>query len=211
MPVIDLDAIHVVNLKHREDRRKQISEEIKKAVDAGIFPDIKPTFVNRLPREGGLIPASFGKLSYYQTGCEHQRIMEQLFREKRNLSLILEDDAVFSSAFFEKFQSFWSDVQNKAPDWLALFLGGTDVNGRTPVKGSKLVSHNHGSVQCHSYIVNRAGLYRLYDHLFVDRKIIDWAYADMMKNDGCCYSPTGEWFANPRQSWSDNTNMLQFS
>jgi len=209
MAVIDLDAIHIVNLKHREDRREEMRVEIKKAVDAGIFPDIEPVFVNRLPREGGLIPASFGKVAYYQTGCEHQRIMEQLFHEKRNLSLILEDDATWTEAFFERFADFWSDVQKHAPDWLALFLGGKDVGGRTLVSGSDFVSLNHGSIQCHAYIVNRAGLYRLYDHLFVDRKIIDWSYNSLMSSDKCCYSPTGEWFANPRQSWSDNANLFE--
>ena len=209
MPVIDLDAIHVVNLKHREDRREETRTEIQKAVDAGIFPDIEPVFVNRLPREGGLVPASFGKVAYYQTGCEHQRIMEQLFHEKRDLSLILEDDATWTPAFFERFADFWSDVQKHTPDWLALFLGGTDIGGRTPTTNSDFVSLNHGSTQCHAYIVNRAGLYRLYDHVFVDRGIIDWAYVNMMQTDKCCYSPTGEWFAIPRRSLSDNTNLMQ--
>ena len=132
MALINLDAIHVVNLKHRTDRREETEKEIQKAVDAGIFPDIKPEFVNRLPPKGGLLPLSFGYSSFYQSGCEHQRIMEQLFHEKRDLSLILEDDVEWTPAFFEKFASFWADVQNHAPDWLALFLGGTGQVGRTP-------------------------------------------------------------------------------
>ena len=209
MAIIELDAIHVVNLKHRVDRRREAQIEIQKAVDAGIFPDIDPYFVNRLPRAGGLIPASYGGISYYQTGCEHQRIMEQLVHEKHDLSLILEDDAVWTDSFFERFENFWSDVQTHSPDWLALFLGGADVGGRVPVSGSNFVSLNHGSHQCHAYIVNRAGLYRLYDHIFVDRGIIDWAYVNMMQSDKCCYSPTGEWFANTRHSLSDNTQCMQ--
>ena len=209
MALINLDAIHVVNLKHRTDRREETEKEIQKAVDAGIFPDIKPEFVNRLPPKGGLIPLSFGRTAYYQTGCEHQRIMEQLFHEKRDLALILEDDVEWTPAFFEKFASFWADVQNHAPDWLALFLGGVDKGGRTPVEGSDFVSLNNGSTQSHAYIVNRAGLLRLYDHLFVDRGILDWAYVNMMRGDKCCYSPTGEWFANPRKSWSDNSKMYE--
>ena len=206
--IIDIDAIHVVNLKHRTDRREEVEREIQKAVDAGIFPDIKPVFVNRLPK-GGLIPLSFGSVSFYQTGCEHQRIMEQLFQEKRNLSLILEDDAEWTPSFFAGIADFWSDVQKHAPDWLALFLGGSDVNGRTPVEGSSLVALNNGSTQCHAYIVNRAGLLRLYDHLYVDKGIIDWAYVNMMRVDQCCYSPSSEWFANPRKSWSDNAKQIQ--
>lgn len=209
MAVIELDAIHVLNLKQRADRREQISEEIRKAVDAGIFPDIEPKFVNRLPSKGGLIPSSFGTVSFYQTGCEHQRIMEDLFQSKFDLSLILEDDAEWTPSFFSHFANFWSDVQLHAPDWLALFLGGTDVNGRTRVDGSDFVSINNGSVQCHAYIVNRAGLFRLYDHLHVDTQIIDWAYKNMMEVDKCCYSPAGEWFAKPRRSWSDNAKRMQ--
>lgn len=209
MAVIDLDAIHVINLKHRVDRKEQISEEIQKAVDAGIFPDIKPKFVNRLAPKGALIPLSYGRVQYYQTGCEHQRIMEELFHSKCDLSLILEDDAEWTPEFFSSFGNFWGDVQEHAPDWLALFLGGKDRGGRTPVEGSDFVSLNHGSIQCHAYIVNRAGLIRLYDHLFVDKAIIDWAYVNMMREDKCCYSPTGEWFANPRKSWSDNAKVYE--
>ena len=208
MAVIELDAIHVVNLKQRTDRREQISEEIKKAVVAGIFPDIEPKFVNRLSPKNGLIPPSFRGSLYYQSGCEHQRIMEDLFQNKCDLSLILEDDAQWNPSFFSNFANFWADIQLFAPDWLALFLGGSDMNGRTAVEGSDYVSVNNGSLQCHAYIVNRAGLYRLYDHLFVYRQIIDWAYKDMMAEDKCCYSPTGEWFANQRASWSDNAKKF---
>lgn len=205
MAVIELDAIRVINLKHRTDRKEQISEEIQKAVDAGIFPDIEPEFVNRLSPDGGLVPPSFGKQSYYQTGCEHQRIMEELFQGKKNLSLILEDDAIWTDDFFNYFGDFWDEVQKFAPDWLALFLGGYDIVGRSNIPRSKHVTINNGSVNCHAYILNRAGLYRLYDHLFVDRQIIDWAYKSLMEHDKCCYSPKGNWFANQRASWSDNT------
>ena len=205
MAVIELDAIRVVNLASRTDRREETKAEIAKAVEAGIFPDIEPQFSNKLPSKNALWPASFaGHSGYYQTGCEHQRIMEDLFREQKDLSLILEDDAMFTEAFFMGFEEFWQDVQKAAPDWVSLFIGGSDINGRTPIKGSSKVALNNGSRRCHAYIVNRAGLWRLYDHLFCNRRVIDWSYCDLMAADKCCYSPSSQWFVTTRPSWSDN-------
>jgi GR25 family glycosyltransferase involved in LPS biosynthesis len=209
MAVIDLDAIRIISLEERTDRREQSTSEFQKAVDAGIFPDIKPEFVNRLKPAGSLWPASFsGHRGYYQATCEHIRILEELFQNKKDLALILEDDFVFTKSFFDHFETFWQEIQTDAPDWLALFLGGTDQNGRSPIKGTTQVALNKGSTRSHAYIVNRAGMWRLYDHLFCDRRVVDWSYVNMMSSDACCYSPSKEWYVETRESWSNNRQCI---
>ena len=60
--------------------------------------------------------------------------------------------------------AFFHEVNAEHPDWLAMFLGGHDVHGYE--ERSERVLLSRGSTQCHAYLVNPPGMWRLVDHLW---------------------------------------------
>ena len=201
--MIPLDAIRIISLPHRTDRREALTADLRRAVTAGIIPDLPLEFVNRYPQHRTLVPASWPHwASYWAASREHEEVLGELWASGHNLALILEDDALLLPEFFEGAIAFYEEVVRDWPDWLALFLGGHDVH--KPEFRSGRVFLNRGSRQCHAYIVNPHGMWRLRDHLWCSPlQIVDWAYVALMKEDACAYRPA-RWMVSTREGWSDN-------
>jgi GR25 family glycosyltransferase involved in LPS biosynthesis len=131
---------------------------------------------------------------YYAAGESHRDIYHRLWNDPNwSAALILEDDAEFTEHFYAGFNEFLEEINNDFPDWLALWLGGW--NRTAPKRVGKLVNLQRGCTQMHAYVVNRHGLLRLWDHVWVEQfAVIDQSTASMMGIDECVYSPI-EWHA----------------
>jgi hypothetical protein len=205
--MIPIDAIRIINLPHRADRRTAIASDLRRAFDAGVFPELPLEFVNRYPQHKTLVPCSWPHAaSHWAAKREHEEVLNELWSSGSNLALILEDDALFLPSFYSDIVPFYLDVASNFPDWLALFLGGHNEYGFEP--RSPRVFLNRGSRQSHAYIVNPSGMYRLLDHLWCQPfQFVDWSYADLMRNDACIYRPAN-WLVTTRAGWSDNRREM---
>lgn len=203
MTMIPLDAIRVISLAQRQDRRDALMPELERAIGEGVIPDVPVEFVNRYPRGRTLVPASWPHMpGYWAASREHFEVLMELWSRGSHLALILEDDAQMLPAFYSEASAFFHEVNAEHPDWLAMFLGGHDVHGYE--ERSERVLLSRGSTQCHAYLVNPPGMWRLVDHLWCRPfEIVDWAYADLMRRDACIYRPR-HWMVTTRAGWSDN-------
>ena len=134
--MIPLDAIRIISLPHRTDRREALLSDLRRAVEARILPDLPMEFVNRYPQHRTLVPASwpyFG--SYWAATREHEEILGELWASGSNLALILEDDALLLPEFFENAVRFYDEVVRDHPDWLAMFTVQDPSNGAAAATG----------------------------------------------------------------------------
>lgn len=151
-----------------------------------------------------LVPGSWKDVhGYYGATRGHLEMLQWLWEQPDfQTALILEDDAEFEPWFADEFPKFMARVPKVAPDWLALWLGGSETRAPSPVDDTVILCN--GALQSHAYIVNLHGLWRLYDHLWCEHhKIVDWAYKDLMGSDACIYRPA-RWLVTTRDSFSDN-------
>ena len=202
--MLPLDRVICLSLSQRGDRRRRLDGEWKEQIAAGNVPNRPIEYFEALTPQTCLVPGSWSHLpSYYATNLGHLRILEQLWLDDDcNVALVLEDDAKFLPAFTHGVLPFWGSLQKFAPDWLAVFLGGVYQRSPTPVTASMVL--NNGSTQSHAYIVNRPGIWRLFDHLWCSpHRVVDWAYSDLMGQDKCVYSPS-QWMVTTAAGFSDN-------
>jgi GR25 family glycosyltransferase involved in LPS biosynthesis len=202
--MLPIDKAICLSRRDRQDRRTSITAQWQLLIDTNTVPNRHVEWFDAEPKEAMLIPASWRKLpGYYAATRDHMRIMEYLWKDTTwQVVLILEDDAKFSSKFSTSIDKVWSDLTTYAPDWLALFLGGTLQTPCTSI--TSLLAINNGSTQSHAYIVNRHGLWRLFDHLFCTQfEIVDWSYNSLMQHDKAFYCTT-PWLVGTMPSYSNN-------
>ncbi len=109
--MIPLDAICIISLPHRTDRRQAVAGDLERAMHAGIIPRLPLVFVNHYPPGRTLVPASWPHMpGYWAVTQEHQRVMQELWGRGSNLALILEDDALFLPEFFEHALPFYQEI-----------------------------------------------------------------------------------------------------
>lgn len=202
--MLPLDRVICLSLAHRTDRRERLNKQWDEQVSAGNVPPIAIEYFDAFSPKTCLVPGSWPhRPSYYATNLGHLKILELLWLDQKvQNALILEDDALILPVFTRGIKRFWELINIHAPDWLALFLGGHFQ--RDPQSVFPGVLLNHGSTQSHAYIVNRPGIWRLYDHLWTAQyRIVDWGYSDMMGADKCVYSPS-PWMITTSEGYSDN-------
>lgn len=106
-----IDKIVYINLKHREDRMKEIHEEFEKYD----FPKEKIERFEAIPTPG------FGILG---CGKSHLEVLKMAKQQKWKNVLILEDDfqiVVTKEEFFQSFEYFFSNIANQHP-WDVLMI-----------------------------------------------------------------------------------------
>lgn len=202
--MIPVDRAICLSLPHRTDRRESLQRQWRDQVAYGTIPDIEIEFFDAYTPKTSLVPGSWShKASYYSTNLGHLRILEQLWLDTNwEYAFILEDDALFTSEFTKWSGKFWETLHEYGPDWLAIFFGGHYQ--RDPKYIAPGLVLNNGSTQSHAYIVNRPGVWRLYDHMWCCQfRICDWAFSDMMGGDACVYSPN-PWMITTAEGYSDN-------
>lgn len=176
-----IDKIICLSLSRRQDRLVKLKQSAPDLPEFEIFEALTPTSF--------IVPGSWKERhSYYSTTKGHLMIMEKLWKDEDwNNVLILEDDAEFNTTYKEV-QLFVDKVNTKRPDWLGIFLGYHNQREATPVDG--IIELCNGCTMSHAYVINRPGLERLYDHLWVCQfRIVDWAYSDLMKDDKAFFIP----------------------
>lgn len=203
-----IEAVYCLSRPEREDRRKILEPSLKRAVEEKLLPDKPVVWWSDPKREDVLVPGSFSfNPGYYAASVAHRLMIEDAWKKDYNEVLILEDDARFDEEFFRSFHPFMDEMRRDFPDWLAIWLGWTLQ--RAPEKKSENVMLNRGCTQCHAYIVNRHGMWRILDHLWVrNQKVVDWAYCELMEADACIYSPTRQMIGTI-ESVSDNYHQIQ--
>lgn len=202
--MLPLDRVVCLSLPRRTDRRDRLNRQWSEQVESGNVPNIQIEYFDAFSPDTCLVPGSWPhRPSYYATNLGHLRILENLWLDRNvNTALILEDDALFLPEFTLNILKFWGKLEKHAPDWLAVFLGGHFQ--REPTNVVHGLSLNKGSTQSHAYILNRQGIWRLYDHLWTCQfRIVDWAYSDMMGGDSCVYSPS-PMCVSTAEGYSDN-------
>lgn len=176
-----IDKIICLSLKHRQDRLEKLNHSAPDLPEYEVFNALTPNDI--------IVPGSWKERhSYYTTTKGHLMIMEKLWNDPSwNNVLILEDDAEFN-ATFKEVNLFVEKVNTKCPDWLGIFLG--YHNQRTATTIDDTIELCNGCTMSHAYVINRPGLERLYDHLWVCQfRIVDWAYSDLMDKDKAFYIP----------------------
>ena len=191
-----IDRTVCLALEHRPDRKKQLESS---------YPSNLPKieyFTAYTPRTC-LVPGSWPhRASYFATNVGHMRLLQKLWLEDNwNNALILEDDALF--IHHDDIHLLVQQLTQIAPDWLALFLGYTEQGYCQPINEIFKLG-NCGVTQSHAYVVNRPGLYRMFDHLWVKQfDIVDWAYCHLMREDHAFYL-TSKKIVTTQAGYSEN-------
>lgn len=201
-----MNAVYCISRPERQDRRDLLVPQLER-----VLPLLgSPTLIwwSEPRREDVFLPASFSdRPGYYAATQAHRLVLEDAWRKNYNEILVLEDDARFEDDFERRFPPFMSDIRANYPDWLALFLGGIIRNEPTPL--SDKVVRNNGSTNCHGYVINRHGIWRVLDHLFCNNQlVVDWAFRSLMNTDDGFYSPVN-WLIGTTPWPSDNYNLVQ--
>lgn len=200
----------ILSLKDRQDRRDALMAQLEPMLKQGVLDVARWQVWAATPHRDDLVPGSWQHFhGHYSAKKSHLEMMEWLWQQPDfQNALILEDDAELEPWFAKETPAFLAEIESNQPDWLALFLGGT--NRRPPQRLSERISLSRGSTQCHAYIINRHGLWRLYDHLWSTAgNFIDWSFCDLMGNDACIYQPA-RWQVTTQASWSDNRQEPAF-
>lgn len=173
-----IDRVHVVTTTRRQTDRLQPFLERWAAADLdGIVAD--PTMRVEWGRlaENALYPANFsaGFFGYWLCGETHKKIWQDFYETGLERVLIFEDDAVVPADFGSRLRACLNELP---PDWLGFWAG--HWHQRQPVQVSANVVRLTRATQTHAYILNRAGIWRTFDHVCVKwNQVQDWALADL--------------------------------
>lgn len=199
-----IEAIYCLSKPERSDRREKLIPQLERAMREGQLPRLPITWWSKPLREEVFIPPSSPLLPGWYAATEaHKLMLEDAWRCKFYEFLILEDDAFLTPAFYAGFTDFDRLVKKTRPDWLAVWLGYRMQRNPIPLSDGILI--NKGCIQCHAYIANRHGAYRMLDHLFNNnRKVADVAFRGLMEACDSIYSPAEQMIITARtdsDSW----------
>lgn len=184
-----IEAIYCLSRPERQERRDNLVPQVERAFSLNLLPRLEINWWSDPVRSEVFVPPSWNSMpGYYAATVAHYRILEDAWRKNFSEILILEDDAQFEEYFYSDFAGFMQNIRVHQPDWLMLTLGFDFRRPPTPKKTNIVL--NNGSFQSHAYIINRHGIWRTLDHLWVRHHlVVDVAYADMMNQDKCVYAP----------------------
>ena len=199
----NIQKVYCLTRPERQDRRASFQPQFDRAVQCGIFAADSLCYFSEPLREEVFVPASWRAMpGYYAATVAHSLMLLDAWKHGYDTVIIFEDDAVMRDVFFDEFVSFYEEVQTVRPDWLAIWLGWTSHHASSPV--TEKVHALHSCLGAHAYIVNRAGIWRLLDHLWCCHSlIVDWAYKSMMASDACAVAPA-VMMVGTSACWSDN-------
>lgn len=105
------DRVYIINLKSREDRRKQVARELER-IEISVDHDRIKFFEAVRPEDAGGFP-SIGARGCF---CSHLEVLKRAEKESTRAFLILEDDVVFSSAFMKAAPGVAADLKTNPWD-----------------------------------------------------------------------------------------------
>ena len=204
-----IEAIYCLSRPDREERRVVLRPQLARAFAGGQLPTLPIRWWSEPLRDNVYVPTGFDNLAgYYAATVAHRLLLEDAWKNNFAEILVLEDDARLDEEFYRSFTPFMEEIRLDFPDWLAVWLGGL-MQSVPPVVLSDRVLRNKGTLRCHAYVVNRHGIARFLDVLYEDnKKVVDWAFMAVMREDDCIYSPTS-WQVGTTSFPSDNVPVIQ--
>lgn len=181
--LIENFKIYVVNLKKNKNRKKHIINEFKKqniknyeivdAIDGNKF-SIKELNSKKFKNKKGINYWNT-KMSPSQIGCalSHIKIYQKLLASKHEVSLILEDDAIFVNNFTNKLKKFI--LKNFKFKKQIILLSELKEFYRTPLDkeiGYEIVNVTNAFFT-HAYFINRAAAKSIISYNYPVKTIAD--------------------------------------
>ena len=181
--VIVPDRVVCLSLASRNDRWAKVTESAQRSKYLRQWPIER--YIARLP-DKFIIPDywRWGD-SHYATRRDHMDILERSYAAGDETLLVLEDDAIIQECFDQAYE----DASAQLPaDWLGLWLS-SDGHKMPPEPFSAGLVRSTDQAMLHAYLLNRAGMRRVWHHLVARREqIIDGATEDLHSIEPHFYS-----------------------
>ncbi len=154
------DAIFVISLDSREDRRKRLTEEFLKL---GLADPAEITWIRAVSGAKCWAPGFFAA-GAGAWGClqSHQRVLQDAIMDYRECILVVEDDATFHSGSAKMLDLFFKQLPS---DWDQVFLGGEHFDPPQMIKHRPFVLEGKRVHRTHAYALKREVLPVVYQHI----------------------------------------------
>jgi glycosyl transferase family 25 len=119
-PLFLFDRVYIINLASREDRRKEMRDQLKR-IGVGMIDSNVEFFEATRPDSPGEFP-SIGARGCFQS---HLNVLQDAKEKKYSSILIFEDDLNFSNDFLSRFADMFRELQEQS--W-AFFYGGYRID-----------------------------------------------------------------------------------
>ena len=203
-----MDKIFIVNLKHREDRKKKILTELQlnNIINYEFFNAIRPN-IEEVNNWNNSYCSHFDNsnknLENYKIGSlgcllSHYNIIKLSLERDYNKIMILEDDAYFKSDYndIEKYSETLGNYD-------MLYLSGSHL-GKKQIINNNIIKIE-GTYTTTGYIINRGAMEYLVDNITGYSKEIDVFYAEEIQPRFNCYC-TIPHIIHQREGYSDIQN-----
>jgi hypothetical protein len=184
--VVTVDRAVCLNLDDRTDRWAGFLGSVR-ATRAFGRVDLRRFAASAV--ETHAVPRWWDKHPPYQylVGLDHQTILRAAYADGCESVAVFEDDARFAADFDAVFGPAWHAVQRQA-GWHGLYLGGDDRVMPTWIGPDLRLLH--GTVKSHAYVLSRAGIFRVLEHLaYWPRQVVDWSMHDLQKIEPHYFAP----------------------
>ncbi len=153
------DAIYVISLDHREDRRIRLAEEMR---HLGLAEPSELTWIRAVSGEQCWAPGFFGA-GAGAWGClqSHLRVLQDAIMDGKESILVLEDDVTFHPRAAAMLDLFFKQVPQ---DWDQLFLGGEHFEPPEQIKFRPFIFRATCVHRTHAYALRRKALPLVYQH-----------------------------------------------
>ena len=181
---ITYDKIYIINLKRREDRKKQVIEQLEKfnikdyefieAVD-GQDVEIQKLFRKLKDKKN---PTDIGAVGHLGCLLSHEKVYKKAQKDKVNSFMVLEDDIILKDNFLERLDKI------RVPEWECIYLG-------APLEQKKLffdgwVKHSKFSTT-HGMIIKSSIIKYLLETIEECDDYIDVKYSHTLQKDKKTY------------------------
>lgn len=195
-----LDAIFVINLSFKTDRREAIERSLPNSLSKAVFW--------RAVHGDSVQHPSWWKSGRGAWGCyrSHAAILEHAMNEHLDSYLVLEDDAIFVSDFDARFEAYFNALPN---DWEQAYLGGQLLYEikNPPIQINDEVYMPYNVNRTHAFAVHKRGYGKLYEHLmttpFHPKEHIDHHLGRLHEKRGIKVYCPSRWLVGQREDWSN--------
>lgn len=153
------DAIYVINLPSRADRRAQMADQFRKI---GIDPASPSVVFFEAVRPSD--PGNFPSIGARGCFMSHLGVARAALQAGHQRILILEDDVNFSNDFHQRAGPLLAELQSR--EWNVLYLGALAVKPpQSGQPGWQVLPHTSGVMGSHMIALDSEGLRQLAEHL----------------------------------------------
>lgn len=170
-----ITSAYVINLAHRTDRLKSITEQCKKN-DLTLHRIESVNGIEQFPNE------TKKKQGFYGCYQSHLKTLKMLLDVPGNYFLIVEDDCIFEEDFRQKLLNYYPQLP---PTWDMLYLGGS-INTSGAIEPLSVNISRAKKVYCtHAYVVKKESIPGLIKVVESRQWKIDILYCEYQKTHSC--------------------------